>query len=225
MAHSSQHSSRHSSSPVSSSVPNEKRSYESSVWCKPNTISFPEWRGERHYMVPFTVRYGLPSSLARYQATVDQMLEGFRVGNVTMFLMIDESTVKAGKPHRRDGLHIDGYWATEELKGDDWPPYPVFDRPEALLLATSHLGSVGYRGSFDGPIGHGGSCQDVNISNMTEVPLLPNKCWAGNVSMLHESIPVSLVEDVQRTLVRINVPLLKTTLTECWNGLIGENCR
>ena len=54
-----------------------------------NEVSFPAWNGERVYMRPFTKRDGLPFDLARWQPTVDQMLQGIDTDS-EIYLMIDE---------------------------------------------------------------------------------------------------------------------------------------
>jgi hypothetical protein len=87
--------------------------YQSQV-VKGGFVSFPEFKGEKVYMLPFYKKDGLPSHLKRWQSTVDQMLCGIETEKV-IYLMIDEAFVSAGKTHRRPGLHIDGYWL--ESKG------------------------------------------------------------------------------------------------------------
>ncbi|AXK44158.1 hypothetical protein DVR09_15365 (plasmid) [Erythrobacter aureus] len=71
--------------------------------------AFPAWHGERVYMEPFLKAEGLPAHLSRWQPTIDAMLDGIDT-DLPVYLMIDESEVKAGVCQRRPGLHIDGYW-------------------------------------------------------------------------------------------------------------------
>ena len=75
--------------------------------------SFPEFKGERFYMVPFFKKEGLPMESKHWQPTVDQMLQGVDTDQ-EIYIMIDQSFVKAGTSHRRPGLHIDGYWVASE---------------------------------------------------------------------------------------------------------------
>ena len=189
--------------PAKQPVPKSPQIYTSSVKCI-GPVDFPEWKGEKHYMVPFKKSYGLPRSLSRFDTTVAMMLSNIDVGDVTMYLMIDEGAIAAGTFHRRPGLHIDGYWNDSPCSNSKWNPSSSFDSPEALLIASSHQGSVAFRGSFKGPIGHGGDCSSIDPAGMQLVELLPNKCWKGNVTMLHESTPALV--DMKRTLVRINIP-------------------
>lgn len=73
------------------------------------SVRFPAFAGERVYMHPFTKSGGLLPALARWQPTVDDMLAGVDTPE-TLFLMIDQASVKAGSTHRRAGVHVDGYW-------------------------------------------------------------------------------------------------------------------
>jgi hypothetical protein len=70
---------------------------------------FPSFLGERIYMVPFFKSAGLPESLARWQPTVDAMLDGIDAPG-PVYLMVDQASVRAESTHRRPGLHVDGYW-------------------------------------------------------------------------------------------------------------------
>lgn len=70
---------------------------------------FPLFTGERVYMREFWKELRLPIELRRWQSTVDQMLMGVDTGR-PMYLMIDQSELKAGQVHRRPGVHLDGYW-------------------------------------------------------------------------------------------------------------------
>lgn len=72
-------------------------------------VAFPAWQGERVYMRPFLKADGLPQDLARWQPTVDAMLEDIDTDQ-PVYIMIDETEVAAGRTQRRPGLHIDGYW-------------------------------------------------------------------------------------------------------------------
>ena len=78
-------------------------------------VAFPEHTGERIYMEPFTKADGLPSHLARWQDTVNAMLDGIDTDG-PIYLMIDQSAVRSGNAQRRPGLHIDGYWNPGSLR-------------------------------------------------------------------------------------------------------------
>lgn len=195
-------------------------------------VTFPENTGERVYMLPFTANHGLPSHLSRWQPTIDAMLCGvFTDGPI--YLMIDQGRVTAGKSHRRGGPHIDGNWNPGVFAHDGPPvppqhaPWPPSHRPmaghhghramagkgswasenfapEALILASDVCASCVYIGEVEGDPVEGGDCSHLDLSAAYQVPLLAGRAYAGNVTMIHESLPVT--KDCQRTLVRLNVP-------------------
>jgi hypothetical protein len=144
-----------------------------------SSVTFPEWKGERHYMIPFTVGRGLVGDLGRYQTTVNQMMEGILVDTQQeCYLMVDEKEVVPGNFHRRPGLHVDGYWHPAIQKhggghvgsvhgghlychGDQpyWSPKsnhepkPEHDGynkvPEGLLLASSYSAARAVVGQYN----------------------------------------------------------------------------
>lgn len=97
-------------------------------------VSFPEFMGERIYMLPFTKKAGLPTHAKRWQRTVDQMLDGIDT-DATMYLMVDEKVTPAGTSSRRGGLHVDGYW---------------------LPALQEHGRGGGHVSAYGGPGGYGG---------------------------------------------------------------------
>lgn len=183
-------------------------------------VPFPEFTGERVYMLPFTKADGLPYDLARWQPTVDAMLDGVDVAG-PIYLMIDQGMVRAGLTHRRPGVHIDGYWQPEvQAHGSHQPPQPgrghIFAgshgthvssgrASEALILASSVQGGAAWVGQYDGEPGEGGDFSHIDLRNLERVPMTAGRAWAGNaMTTLHASIP--LARDTPRTLVRLNVP-------------------
>lgn len=191
---------------------------------------FPKFMYEQVYMFEFWKELHLPLELRRWQSTVDQMLMGVDTGR-SMFLMVDQSVMIPGKPHRRAGVHVDGYWNKGLSMHNGNLPYhsplppptrhspqpggghtarsvawedSTFDAPEAIILATNIEGARGFVGEFDGPIRDGGDASEVSLSGLTEVPLEAHQTYIGNVSFLHESLPFP--EACKRTLVRINAP-------------------
>lgn len=175
-------------------------------------VPFPPFTGERVYMREFTQADGLPPELSRWQETVDAMLEGIDAPG-SIFLMIDQSPVRALTTQRRPGLHVDGSWNPaiyahghgdgDEPVRDRGPCHP-HTREEILLLASDALGSAGYVGAFDGRPGSGGDCSHIETDSLVKVDMEPGRVWAGpTLSMLHEALPVS--RDCLRTVVRLNV--------------------
>lgn len=101
--------------------------------------------------------------------------------------------------HRGVGRHsslkvenIPGYWNVENF-GD-----------EALILASNISACYGYVGEIEGNPKEGGDCSHLDLSDMERVILEQNIAYSGNVTFIHESIPVNI--DCNRTLVRLNVP-------------------
>ena len=177
---------------------------------KRGPVFFPRFTGERIYMREFYKHRGLPSDLRRWQPTVNAMLDGIEADG-PIYLMIDQRKIKAGKFHRRPGLHVDGYW---DAKSQTWPPSPndphlaiePSDTPqaEAIVLASDVFGCRAFVGRFDVMPKDGNDCGHIGTAAMKRVAILPNIVYAGNVSMLHESMPVEC--DCERTVVRLNVP-------------------
>lgn len=194
-------------------------------------VTFPEWRGERHYMLPFTVDAGLPSGIGRFQQTVDQMMEGVLVNkNQECYIMVDEKEVFPNTFHRRPGLHVDGYWEPGIYCHGGQPthvPIPRHvplprrhrgDSPrhrgcssqdvnEGLLLASNYSAARAVLGEYNRDFTNdwrGGDCAELNVNNLPEIFLQANRCYHMDVMTLHESLPIT--ESVRRTLVRINVP-------------------
>ncbi len=169
-------------------------------------VAFPEFTGERIYMREFTKAGGLPRDLARWQETVDAMLDGVDAPG-PIFLMVDQSRVIAGNAQRRPGLHVDGYWnpSIQAHGGGGHGGHKISgEATEALILASSVLGGCGYVGQFSGQAGDGGDCEHIGRDGLLRVEMEPGRVWAGHaLTMLHESIPVR--RDALRTLVRLNV--------------------
>ena len=191
---------------------------------KLNKVVFPEFNNERIYMQKFYKQKGLPNHLKHWQPTVDSMLENIETDS-PIFLMIDQQVVKSNTTHRRPGPHIDGYWI-EHLNahgGNDIPgthsfnpnPKPSgwnipsswnhasFEKPESILLASDIAGCVGYVGNWEGNLKEGGDCTDIDLTNLQKILLEENYCYKGNVTFIHESIPI--LNETPRTLVRLNL--------------------
>lgn len=209
------------------------------------TVQFPVNTGERIYMREFRKGDGLPADLIRWQPTVDAMLEQVDTDG-PIFLMVDQSLVRAGTAQRRPGLHIDGYWDNGVRAHGPVQPGHVFagaHRPEAfepkhralpgqkkqvpggrhgttpkhggwdaadftypedILLASDVRASRVLLGEWAGQIGAGGDCSHICTDALESQALEANRVYAGNVTLLHESMPVPV--DCLRTLVRLNVP-------------------
>ena len=85
----------------------------------------------------------------------------------------------------------------------DWSR-PDFSTPEAILLASDVSAARAFAGQYTGTPGHGGDFSHLDPTGLDEIRLQAHTVYAGNVSFLHESLPVE--HDCLRTLVRLNVP-------------------
>lgn len=182
---------------------------QNSIVQQRGNLSFPEFTGERVYMRPFFKKQGLPLDLLRWQPTIDSMLEGIDTEG-PIYLMVDQAPVKASDTHRRPGVHIDGNWVPS-LLGHKTHVIPgshghiteyMYD--EAIILASDVSACVAYHGAWEGHVGKGGDCSHIDLTGLKSVQLERNQVYAGNVWMLHESVPVQA--DCRRTVVRLNVP-------------------
>lgn len=196
-------------------------------------VAFPKFMAERVYMREFYKDKGLPQDLKRWQNTVDAMLDGVDTDE-PIYIMVDQAIVKAGMPHRRPGVHIDGYWnpgisahgghrgvsahggmpnhnAQPTHRGtprhgsnaDNWSDATYEDK-EGVILASSVSAAIAYSGEYNGKPSNMGDCSHIDVKALEAVKMQSNIVYAGNVTMLHESVPVEL--DCLRTLVRLNVP-------------------
>lgn len=195
-------------------------------------VPFPVFAGERHYMIPFYQRYGLPGDLGHWQPTVDAMLDGIETDQ-PIYFMADQSVVHPGQAHRRPGVHIDGYWhpgvqahggggghrgrAThygrpshrgsgrhggQHMRGG-WDHVDLSE-PEALILSSDVAGARAYLGKYPDLIGDGGEASRVPLDGLLAVDLAPHRAYVGTVGTLHESLPIPA--GGPRTVVRLNCP-------------------
>jgi hypothetical protein len=191
-------------------------------------VKFPEFKGEQHYMVPFTKQDGLPKNMLHWQDSVDAMLSTIDTTG-TIYFMADQKYVKANNMHRRGGLHVDGFWnpgfsahGGRHQGGQHLPNLPPRHGPrrhgsvsmhstygkvgkeELIVLASNVTGCRAALGDYEEVPWNGGSYEHLNIEDFDEVYLTPNKTFYGDTgSLLHESVP--LLKDSLRTVIRLNV--------------------
>jgi len=195
-------------------------------------VTFPAFMAERVYMHEFRKESGLPVELQHWQPTVDAMLQQVDTDG-PIYLMVDQKALVAGELHRRPGVHVDGYWHPAlqahggghgSVPGHRPAPAPRhggisakgrwdtpnnwahadFSEPEGIILASDVQACRAYVGSYTGIPGEGGDFSHLDLNQLDQVALLPGQVYAGNVSMLHETLPVA--QACTRTLVRLNVP-------------------
>lgn len=178
-------------------------------------IPFPEMRGERIYMREVFKHEQLPADIARWQPTFDALTADLDFDGPA-YLMVDQAFVLAGEPHRRPGVHVDGNWIAAKGRhggghlhlgghhhGRHEFPRPKYN-PEALILASDVQACRAYLGDYDGIVGEGGDCAHLDLSHLTAIDMEAHIGYIGQVSLLHESLPVP--HNTFRTLVRLNIP-------------------
>lgn len=79
----------------------------------------------------------------------------------------------------------------------DWPN-------ETIILASNVPACRALVGDWGGIIGEGGDVSHLDLSHMREIQMQAGIAYAGNVTFVHESLPVLF--DCERTVVRLNVP-------------------
>lgn len=79
----------------------------------------------------------------------------------------------------------------------EWPT-------EAIILASDIPACRAWIGEWDGNIADDGDVSHIDFSHMEEIHFEANVAYAGNVTFVHQSIPV--LQDCWRTVVRLNVP-------------------
>lgn len=96
---------------------------------------------------------------------------------------------------------------------DEWRTEPAWNDPindeklwpnETIILASNVPACRALVGDWGGIIGKGGDVTHLDLSHMREIQMQAGIAYAGNVTFVHESLPV--LHDCQRTVVRINVP-------------------
>jgi hypothetical protein len=173
----------------------------------------------------------LPKALYRWKHALDDLLSPVD-GERDAFVMVDQGEVAAGATHRRPGPHIDGNWLADvKAHGGVSPgthaPFPTLPpspkpkpvpewstggggwgsrelTPEAIFLVSDVAACVGYIGEIEGAPGVGGDCSHLDLGGVLRIPLRPNVGYVGNVTFIHESIPVPTA--CRRTVLRVNVP-------------------
>lgn len=178
------------------------------------TVKFPAFMAERVHMQEFTELGGLPNHLARWQSAVDAMLSS--VSGIDpedkIFITIDQGVVEKNTTHRRGGIHIEGYWSAEischtgiRDEGAAVEPWSeqALSHPEITIIASDVSGCRAFVGEYSGEILEGGDCSKIDTSSLKQIVMEPGKVYAGNVTMLHESIPVR--QDCRRTVVRLSI--------------------
>ncbi len=71
-----------------------------------------------------------------------------------------------------------------------------------MLLTSNYSGCKVYRGEFEGIIGEGGDCRNIDVSHLENEVMANNNVYFLNALGIHEGLVIK--ETVNRSLVRIN---------------------
>lgn len=166
-----------------------------------------------------SAKINLPEKFKNYEHVVYHMLSGLcDAGSV--YVTIDERKV-VNETHRRSGVHVDFNWYETmghqgHRRHSSSPPAPTptpvpkepkkdaeFDQTGGMLLLSNFEGCRGWNGLFNQHlIGHGGSCEAMNLRGLEPFTLQKNAVYYLNPLGIHESLKIE--GEVNRSLVRIN---------------------
>lgn len=184
-------------------------------------ISLPEYNGDRVYMHPFEISNPvMPSGYERWSNIVNEMISHSPKKEGTAYLTIDEKELNQGETHRRGGPHTDGNFLYDWggggggggwLTGGDGRYLPKDKHLEqycankgGMLIVSSYVSCKGWNGSFIGNPDQGGNCESIDLSNLESFLLEKNTLYWGNITFIHESLPVE--KSIKRQLIRITLP-------------------
>jgi hypothetical protein len=78
-----------------------------------------------------------------------------------------------------------------------------FNKNGGMILVSNYPGCKVYKGKFEGKIGDGGDCADIDVSGLQSEVMAPNDVYFINALGIHE--PLVIQEKVNRSLLRINL--------------------
>lgn len=179
----------------------------------------PRFAGTRVLLMPIIHgdRTSLPDELAAYGPLVEDFAKAAPAyhGQV-VYLTIDEKFVRAGQTHRRRGLHVDGFYLTEEGGrrsgtwgggGGAWGGASVLgDGGTGLLTVSDVAGCRAWGQEFAGVPAPEGDCEHFRPQCRLDrqETLAPGGIyWLGPLCV-HESLPME--KDTRRTFVRLSLP-------------------
>jgi hypothetical protein len=151
-------------------------------------LTFPEFTGLRIMMMPFR-------PMAQWRPTVRELVGISTVKHGTAYLTIAEAIVKAGEPHRRPGMHVDGCGV--------WGGGGVWSK-RGMLVASSRVGCRGWHQEFDGAPGKNGDCSHLAEQCSVETVMQAGRVYWCSPLVVHESMPMA--ETGPRTFVRLSMP-------------------
>lgn len=186
------------------------------------TIVMPEFKERKLYMHKTKMNeIILPDSFKDYESAIESVLSKVSDRNNVCYITIDEKQIK-GQTHRRGGVHVDFNW-DENLNGHGNGGHST--RPKkamsggwdnrgnggwtkkeieggGMLLVSNYEGCKVWKGKFDGEIGEGGCCKNIDLSTLQSEIMPSGEVYYLNALGIHESIIID--KEVNRSLIRIN---------------------
>lgn len=157
-----------------------------------------------------------------YIRVIHSILSRFKSNIDVCYITIDEKTV-TNESHRRSGIHVDHNWyeATNShvapgtggherfigsYTGSHTQPgkwRPRYDEVHGgMLLISNYPGCEVFGGNFEGEIGKGGDCSNINLFSLNSEIMAANQVYLLNALCIHR--PLVIQGPVNRQLIRIN---------------------
>lgn len=111
--------------------------------------------------------------------------------------------------HRHPGCG--GHVHPEKPPTSGWKNPPIchahgFSYADELIILASNISACrAIVGEFEGMPSHDGNCSHIDTRHGHKIVFEAGRVYRGNVTLLHESLPVSVT--CERSLVRLNVPM------------------
>jgi hypothetical protein len=190
-------------------------------------IKMPEFKKERLlYMHKTNMQdIKLPESFIDYKDSIKSILNKVEDLYNVCYITIDEKIVN-NSTHRRGGRHVDFNWDENLKTHSDQGGHPRkmqggyrasgnWDEPKpgwktelqeagggGLLLVSNYSACKVWKGEFDGEIGDGGDCSNIDLNNLESEIMPAGEVYYLNALGIHESLVIPT--NVKRSLIRIN---------------------
>ena len=146
----------------------------------------------------------MPDGYRDYDEIIRDICQRAGARSREAFVTLDESTVRAGNPQRRPGVHVEGCWLPELQKWGQWRQRDetgLAGRRMSVITAASAAGCVAYEGDFSGTPQDDGDLEEIRAELGDGTLLRPNRAYLLSPDCIHESVTVN--QDVERTFLRV----------------------
>jgi hypothetical protein len=202
--------------------------------------TLPEFTGIRVLHMPVILgdRKSVPEILSGYLPLLELCAEAeSRHVAKVVYLTVDEKIIPAGESHRRPGLHVDGWYKTEEnvgthapMRGGGWGgggggswggAGVLGDEGTGLLTIASSPGCKAWKQDFQGEPNHEGDCEHMRpqCSEDHGEILKPGSLYWFSSLCVHESLRLSV--ERRRHFVRLSLPSMADWYEGCTPNPLG----